>query len=443
MPEAKFGFPNNFLWGSATAAHQVEGNNTNNNWSVWENTPGKIQFGQKAGLACDWWGGRWKEDLENASRDGQNAHRFSVEWSRIQPAPDRWDENALEYYRQMLKGMHSLGLKPLLTLHHFSDPIWVMERGGWENEGIVDLFSQFTRKVVSALQDQVNMWVTINEPPVYYTSGYIFGNFPPGKQGDLKGAFKVAKNMLKGHAAAYRTIHELQPDAMVGLAIPYRPMHPNRPWFLPDRWITRIINDAYNEAFPGTLLSGRLKLLTFNESIPEAIGTQDFVGLNYYSLDNVSFDLFKPADVFNTRSYPKDAELSENGFNANTPLGMMETFRWARKFNLPIYITENGIEDSKDKIRPKYLLEHVHQVWRAVNFNWNIKGYYHWSQIDNFEWERGWTQRFGLWGLELETQKRIRRKSVDIYAAICKENGISSQLVEKYVPELKEKLFPG
>jgi beta-glucosidase len=443
MPKAKFSFPKDFLWGTATAAHQVEGNNTNNNWSQWENTPGKIIHGDKAGLACDWWGGRWKEDLGNASRDGQNTHRFSVEWSRIQPSPDRWDEGALEYYRQMLKGMHRLRLEPMLTLHHFSDPLWVSERGGWENEGIIELFQQFTRKVVMALKDQVKMWVTINEPSVYFASAFVLGVFPPGLQGDLNCAYLAARNMLRAHAAAYHIIHELQPEAMVGLAHHYRPMHPARPLFLPDRWIANFLNAAYNEAFPMTLLTGRMKYITKREAIPEARGTQDFLGLNYYSMDVVTFDLFNPRGVFHQRSFPKDAELSENKFNANTPLGMMEALQWARKFRLPIYITENGIEDSQDVLRPKFMLEHIHQVWRAVNFNWDVRGYYHWSQIDNFEWERGWTQRFGLWGLESQTQKRIRRRSTDLYAAICKENGISSEMVAKFVPQLTEKLFPG
>jgi beta-glucosidase len=288
-----------------------------------------------------------------------------------------------------------------------------------------------------------SMWVTINEPSVYFASAYVLGVFPPGLQGDLNRAYLAARNMLKAHAAAYRIIHELQPEAMVGLAHHYRPLHPARPWFLPDRWIANFLDAAYNEAFPMTLLTGRMKYITKRESIPEARGTQDFLGLNYYCTDVVTFDLLNPKGVFHQRSFPKDAELSENKFNANTPLGMMEALQWARKFKLPIYITENGIEDSQDVLRPKFMLEHIHQVWRAVNFNWDVRGYYHWSQIDNFEWERGWTQRFGLWGLDLPTQKRIRRRSADLYAAICKGNGISSEMVAKFVPQLTEKLFPG
>ncbi len=152
MPEAKYQFPQDFLWGTATSAHQVEGQNTNNNWAAWESEPGRIINGDKAGLACDWWNGRWEEDLRNAARDGQNAHRFSVEWSRIQPAPDRWDESALDRYRAMVKGMRRLGLTPVVTLHHFTDPLWIYERGGWENEETPKYFEGFVRKVVCRTQ---------------------------------------------------------------------------------------------------------------------------------------------------------------------------------------------------------------------------------------------------------------------------------------------------
>jgi beta-glucosidase len=164
--------------------------------------------------------------------------------------------------------------------------------------------------------------------------------------------------------------------------------------------------------------------------------------LNYYSRDMVSFDITKPKDLFRKVTTPKDAILSEHQFIAHIPEAIFDAIKWARRYSLPIYITENGVEDSQDILRPRFLIENIHQLWRAVNFNWNVKGYFHWSQVDNFEWERGWTQRFGLWGLDVATQKRIRRKSMDVYASICKDNGISSEMVKKYVPEILPKLFP-
>jgi len=123
MAQATYHFPRNFLWGTATSSHQVEGNNTNNNWWAWEQGSGHIRDGTKSGLACDWWGGRWREDLDRAVEGGQNAHRLSIEWSRIQPAPDRWDENAIDRYIDILRGMKERGITPMVTLHHFTDPI--------------------------------------------------------------------------------------------------------------------------------------------------------------------------------------------------------------------------------------------------------------------------------------------------------------------------------
>ncbi len=441
MPEACYSFPHGFLWGTATSSHQVEGGNCNNNWYAWENEAGRIIEGQKSGLACDWWGGRWKEDLENAARAGQNAHRLSIEWSRVQPTPESWDEDALEYYRQMLKGMRKLGLQPMVTLHHFTDPLWLYAMGGWENEKAPQYFETYVRKAAAALMGLNDLWVTINEPEVYVTGGYVEGNFPPGKS-DLKVAFSVMRNLLKGHAAAYRTIHELQPGARVGYAKNYRAFEPARLWAPTDVWITRFTSASFNDAFSNALVDGGFKFALRSEHIPAAIGTQDFVGVNYYTLDKVSFKPFAVKDVFSRRFYPSGAELSETGFIADIPRGMGMALRWAKKFRLPIYITENGVEDSRDIMRPAYTLRHLHEVWRAVNFNWNVRGYFHWSQVDNFEWERGWSQRFGLWGLDIETQKRMRRPSVDLYAAICKENAISSETVRKFAPRAFKDLFP-
>ena len=442
MPEAAYHFPRGFLWGTATAAHQVEGQNTNNNWSDWETQPGRIVEGQKAGLACDWWGGRWKEDLQRALDGGQNSHRFSIEWSRIQPEADRWDDKALDRYVEIVRWLTDHQMTPLVTLHHFTEPLWLMQTGGWENEVTPALFEKFVRHVIPALKEYVTLWVTINEPNVYIMSGWLGGPFPPGKNNLGLGA-KVMENMIKGHALAYHTIHELQPQAQVGVAVNYRSLKPAHSWFLLDHIPANIQNQIFNNAFTDTLVNGKLNLVLKKVNIPAAAHTQDFIGVNYYSRDMVKFDLFNPGEMFGSRYYPKEAPLSPTGFIADIPEGMFDGLKWAHRYNLPIIVTENGIEDDKDTLRPRYTIEHIHQVWRAANFNWRLKGYFHWSLVDNFEWERGWTQRFGLWGLDVETQTRIRRPSVDMYEAICKENGITSEIVSHFAPEIFDKLFPG
>jgi beta-glucosidase len=437
MPQATFHFPRGFLWGTATAAHQVEGNNTNNNWWKWEQ---EGHTNGKSGLACDWWGGRWKEDFDRAAEGGQNAHRMSIEWSRIQPMPDRWDEEALERYREMLRGLQQRGLTPLVTLHHFTDPLWLGEAGGWEDEGTPGKFGAFVRKAVRALKEYVSTWVTINEPNIYAYSGYAGGQFPPGKN-DTNLAFRVMSNLVRGHAEAYRAIHEAQPEARVGLAINYRSMSPAS-WSPLDHWVARVQARIFNDLFPRAAMDGKAKFLFKSVYIPEAARTQDFLGINYYSRDYVSFDLRQAGELFGRRSYVKDADLSSTGFIANEPEGFYQALKWGLQFNIPILVTENGVEDAEDRMRPRYLAQHIHQMWRAVNFNWPIKGYFHWTLVDNFEWERSWTQRFGLWALDTETQQRTKRRSADLYAEICRENGLSSEMVQKYCPEVFETLFP-
>jgi beta-glucosidase len=440
MPKTTIHFPAGFLWGTATSSHQVEGGNTNNNWYAWEQIDGNIHHGDKSGQACNWWGGKWKDDMDRAAETGQNAHRLSIEWSRVQPAPDRWDESALEHYRQIVRGMVERKIQPMVTLHHFTDPLWLTEKGAWEQEEVVGLFEEYVKKVVEALKEFVDQWVTINEPNVYIWGGYAGGGFPPGKN-DLNLAFLVMSNMLRAHAAAYHAIHSLQPAAEVGFALNYRDLRPARDWFPLDGWITGIQAKIYNACFPMAIKTGKLDVINKTIRVPEAKGTQDFFGLNYYSGDLVKFDMTARQELFGRRSIPPGAELSETGFIANVPKGIFRALDWARQFDVPIYVTENGVEDSDDHLRPRYLVEHLEQVWRAANYNFRVKGYYYWSLLDNFEWERGWSQRWGLWELDKETQARIRRPSVDLYSAICRENGISQDMVERWAPASLETLF--
>jgi beta-glucosidase len=179
-------------------------------------------------------------------------------------------------------------------------------------------------------------------------------------------------------------------------------------------------------------------------ALPEVRGTQDYFGLNYYTTQTVSFDLRNRAELFAHSFYPPGTDVADGGMNANIPEGFFSAIKWVVRTypNLPILVTENGIEDATDRLRPRYLAEHVHAMWQAVNFNFPIHAYYHWTLVDNFEWERGWTQRFGLWALDTETQQRTKRPSADLYASICEANGLTSEAVEKYCPEVFSKLFP-
>jgi beta-glucosidase len=437
MTNKNIPFPKDFLWGTATASHQVEGNNTNNNWYEWERE-GRTHG--NSGLACDWWGGRWKEDLDRAAAMGQNSHRLSLEWSRIQPSPDRLDEEALEYYRLVLRGLRDRRLEPMVTLHHFTDPLW-LGMGAWERKTVLSFFVKYVRRAVERLKEYCTLWCTINEPNIYTLLAYADNKFPPGKP-NLRSAMQVMANLLRGHVAAYRIIHEIQPEARVGFAHHHRPMSPRYSWSPLDRLVCKWQFRIINAAFPYGVHTGVMPTPFGRIRIPEARGTQDYFGLNYYSQDTVAFDWSKPRELFGRRYYPQGSDITESGMNINYPEGLYRSIQWALQFKVPIIITENGIEDDKDSLRRRYLVGHLYQVWRAIESGWPVKGYYHWSLVDNFEWERGWTQRFGLWELDPATQVRRKRLSADLYGAICKENRLSLEMVNRYCPEMKEKLFP-
>jgi beta-glucosidase len=330
----------------------------------------------------------------------------------------------------------------MVTLHHFTDPIWLTEIGGWENPEVVQHFEAYVHKVVPALQEYVTLWCTINEPNVYATVGYLLGVFPPGKQ-DLNATFRVMSNLIRGHAAAYHTIHKLQPQARVGMAINFRGMKPAKSRSPLDVSIANLISRLYNDIFPRAATDGLVRFITKRVKFPSAKGTQDFLGINYYTRESVAFDPFRPGELFAKRFFPPELELSPSGFIANDPQGLFEALKWGLKFKVPIIVTENGVEDANDTLRPRYLAQHIRQLWRGVNFNWPVKGYFHWTLVDNFEWERGWNQRFGLWELNVDTQARYRRPSADLYAAICKANALSSQMVAQYAPAIQEEMFPG
>jgi beta-glucosidase len=248
--------------------------------------------------------------------------------------------------------------------------------------------------------------------------------------------------MITAHSTAYRAIHEIQPKARVGVAHHYRgvmPLHPSQPL---DRLMAGLRFRVLNEFCPEALHRGRFRALGRTFRTPGAMHTQDFFGLNYYTVEHLAFDLRRPLSLFMRDLYPPGSDLSGTGFIANEPDGFARAMRWAAGYGLPIYITENGVEDAADEMRPRYLALHLHRLWHLVNTGVPLRGYYHWSLVDNFEWERGWSQRFGLWELVLETQERRKRRSADFYAEICRTNSLTSEMVQRYCPEVFDRMFP-
>ncbi|NLX08230.1 MAG: glycoside hydrolase family 1 protein [Chloroflexi bacterium] len=436
-------FPAGFLWGTATAAHQVEGGSPPNNWTRWEEA-GRVFRQQRAGLACDWWGGRYAEDFERAAELHNNAHRFSVEWSRVEPEPGRYDDAALQHYADMVSALHARGLAPLITLHHFSNPLWIEDQGGWTNPATIGHFERFVQRVVEALGGGVSTWCTINEPMVYATQGYLFGYFPPGAR-SFGQTIRVAENLLRAHAAAYHAIKALQPDAQVGLAKHQIALKPGFP-ALVHRRALNIVDNFFNRAFVHALTTGTLRFPSRTVSVPEARDTLDWIGLNYYYRFRVTFNLLAPRQLFLRQARPRDGIPGPGDTGEIWPEGLFgEIKRLFEMTGKPLYITENGVPDIDDSIRPLALIRSLRSVWQAINHNYPVRGYFFWSLVDNFEWAEGYDPRFrfGLYGCDAETQQRVKRRSADLYGEIGAANALTAEMVRRYVPGQAEALFPG
>jgi hypothetical protein len=211
---ANFQFPKGFLWGAATSAHQVEGGNIHNDWWAWEQA-GKVAT--PSGMATDHWN-RYRSDFDLARSIGHNAHRFSIEWSRIEPEEGRWDEAAIDHYRDVLVALHERGMEPVVTLFHYTLPRWLSEKGGWENPAIERAMERYVLHVIEALGPHARWWITLNEPVVQVFKGWLIGQWPPGKVRAWPAALRVLRQMLRTHVRAYHAIHSLRPDARVGIA---------------------------------------------------------------------------------------------------------------------------------------------------------------------------------------------------------------------------------
>jgi len=441
MPEATFHFPPDFKWGVAVAAHQVEGNNDGNDWWDWEQQEGSIKGGRRSGLACNWWQDA-EADFDRAAALGVDSLRLSVEWSRVEPRAGAFDEVALERYVEMVRGLRGRGIEPMITLHHFTIPRWLSEQGGWESRETVRLFVRYVARVVQALSPYCDLWCTINEPNVYAYQGYLAAIWPPGES-SFGSAMTVIRNLLLGHAGAYRVIHELQPGARVGLAHAMLVFDPPRDGSLLDRVATRLIDRAYNRTILATLRRGIwAPPLGFGLAL-KVRETLDWIGLNYYTRQRVAFDRTRSEDLYTRRFHEDDAELLDGGYGEFYPEGMLRCLERLVGFDLPIYITENGIPDDDDDQRPRHILTHLHILWKGIQRSYPVMGYYHWTLVDNFEWAEGWTLRFGLIEVDPETQERRPRRSAEVYGNLIRANAIGPRLVDEYAPELRPKLYPG
>jgi beta-glucosidase len=406
-------FPEGFLWGTASAAHQVEGDNRNNDWWLFEQEPGRIQGGDRSLEADDHYR-RYREDFRLLRKMHNNAHRLSIEWSRVEPRAGEFDPRQLRHYRDVLGELREQGLRPMLTLHHFSSPIWFSERGGWTAAEAPAAFLRFVRRVVDELGDLVDLWCTINEPNIYAANGWVVGEFPPGRKGDVVGMWRVLANMRRAHLVAYRAIHERLPDAAVGLS------H-HRFLFLPERAVRR---DRLAARLAGGFMErwpvGRLR----REPVVEA--EADWIGIAHYWAQNAAFDPRRPRAQFLRLSNVPGLPVTDMGW-ASDPSWMRRVLNEVRHLGKAVYVTENGISTRDDAVRAAYLPQVLRSVHGAIEDGVDVRGYFHWTGFDNFEWARGYSQKFGLIAVDRATQEREVKPSGHLYARIAAANAVESE----------------
>ena len=364
-------FPKNFYWGTATSAYQVEGG-IKNDWSA---VGGKYN----AGRACDHYN-RFESDFDLAQKMNNNAHRFSIEWARIEPEQGKFDQKEIEHYKKVIKALKDRGLEPFVTLYHWTLPVWFAKKGGWLNKNAVDCFVKYVEFVVKNLSD-VKFWITINESNVYTSHSFLRGDWPPFKKSWFV-TNRVLKQLEISHKKSYELIHKINPRFKVGIAknnIDFR----------------GILGLFYNNYYWNYKFLNKIKK------------HQDFIGLNYYFSHSLLTNLF---------SFKK--QRTDMGWRI-VPRGIHRVLKNLEKYNRPIYITENGLADADDKKRAKFITNHLFWIRKAIKQGIDVKGYFHWSLLDNFEWDKGFKPRFGLIEIDYKTLKRKPRPSSKVYAKIC------------------------
>jgi beta-glucosidase len=407
------GFPPGFMWGAATAAHQVEGDNRANDWWALEQA-GELPF--KSGDACRHYL-LFEQDFDLAKGWGHNAHRFSIEWSRIEPRQGAWDLAAIEHYREVIAALRRRGMEPVVTLHHFTNPAWFAEAGGWLVRRNVAHFARYAEFVAGQLGNEVRWWLTINEPTVYAKNALVAGNWPPCRRGDWAAAWRAMRNMGRAHRLAYDVLHRHRPDALVGFAHSGPLVMPRQPARTVDR-MASFLRDLCLNRVPVRLMAG-------------ALGKRlDFIGLNYYCRTLVQWQARGTAALFGADWLEDDQgeprAFSDIGWEIY-PAGLKRQLARFARYGVPVLVTENGLATTDEDLRLTFLRDHLRSLAEAVRDGVPVAGYLYWSLMDNFEWTSGTAPRFGLAATDFTTQKRTPRPAAAYFAEVCKTNVLPEQ----------------
>ena len=445
-------FPEGFLWGAATSAYQIEGSPLADGagasiWHRFSHTPGRVRDGDTGDVACDHYR-RWQEDVGWMKELGLTAYRFSISWSRVLPeGTGRVNQKGLDFYRRLVDGLLEAGIQPFPTLYHWDLPAALEDRGGWLNRDVAGWFADYARVLFRALGGRVPAWATLNEPWVVSDGGYAHGKLAPGHR-DLFEAPIVSHNLLRAHGAAVDA-YRAEGAGRIGLVVNLEPKSAASE-SAEDREAARR-SDAYmNRQFLDPVLLGR-----YPEELPGIFGPAwpqfpgsdldqirrpiDFVGVNYYKRGVMRHDRKAwPAGARDVRQPGLHTEMKW----AVYPEGLAETLIRVRDLYgpIPLYVTENGAAfadappkdgaDVEDPLRVAYLRDHLLSAHRAIDAGVDLRGYFAWSLLDNFEWSEGTSKRFGLIRVDYRTQKRTAKASARFYADVIRSHGAALSNLE-------------
>jgi beta-glucosidase len=416
MPESKFNskFSKKFLWGAATAAHQVEGGN-HNQWTVWELENAKVRAAQAdyqlkymnswdkikkyakdpdnyvSGSLADHYS-RYEEDFDLLQKMHMNAYRFSIEWSRVEPSEGIFDPKEIDHYKKYIDELIARDITPIVTLFHFTLPVWFADKGGFLKRSNVKYFTRFTEKIISELGRRIKYVITINEPEVYAVASYYHLDWPPMDQSVIK-TWRVIRNQAYAHRQAANIIHNINPHCKVG-------MSKHSVFFYPgdDAWLSR-------------LSANFLQYFADDYTLGKFVRHSDFIGVNYYHSNR----------VFGYRVHNPDQKLSDLNWDMQPADIQFVLERLSRKYKKPIMVTENGLADADDSRRQWWIAQTIMGMQNAMGYGVELIGYLHWSLIDNFEWAYGKWPRFGLVEIDYKTGQRKLRPSALWFGRVIKK----------------------
>ncbi len=431
-------FPPGFMWGTATAAFQVEKGSVHSDWATWVTLPGKIKNGDVPDTRSPDALAHVDGDVKLMKDGGHNAYRFSIDWARLYPTraafdADTPDAAAVAAYDGLLQKLVAAGITPYVTLLHFAVPDYLSdatkpkEPQGFERPETEDLFGQFCGRIAARWGSLIDLYATINEPVVVPLGGYVQGSFPPGLVLDTKRAFAYAAGEVRGHAKCYDAVHAHDPKAQVGPVMHQRFVEPADPtdpdddaavvrvryvnnlWFL-----NAVVRGDWDADIDGTLDGPSDK-----KGDPTLAHRADYIGVNYYSALRVS------AHVGIVLPAPVSAAITPDHIASDRPKtdfvwdiyaeGLLAVLMEAKEYLLPLVISENGLADAADANRPRFIAEHLYQAGIAIQRGADVRGYFHWSLYDNFEWANGFCPKFGLYQIDPATSARVARPSADTF----------------------------